>query len=295
MQNELPVEIETQVEGQPHTGKTLAVIGPHSDDFSIFSAGTVAKLISEGYTGYFIRVTNDEMDSYDLTTGETVLANESDTQDVAKVLGIQKVYDLNYRNHYLDEVPPTEIRNRLIFLFRLLKVDTVLGFDPWGHYEENPDHYVAAQATEAACWMAGGRLDLPEHLEAGLEPYSVSEKYYWARGPQLVNRVVDITQVIEQKMASIRANRTQIRNMALGLRDRLAARKLTLPWLSADDETIIKEYVDLVFRAADHHTGQQHGLEYAEAFHYIGPGGHSSKFTSCHIEDYLRKHAIPLE
>ena len=295
MQNELPVEIETQVEGQPHTGKTLAVIGPHSDDFSIFSAGTVAKLISEGYTGYFIRVTNDEMDSYDLTTGETVLSNESDTQDVAKVLGIQKVYDLNYRNHYLDEVPPTEIRNRLIFLFRLLKVDTVLGFDPWGHYEENPDHYVAAQATEAACWMAGGRLDLPEHLEAGLEPYGVSEKYYWARGPQLVNRVVDITQVIEQKMASIRANRTQIRNMALGLRDRLAARKLTLPWLSADNETIIKEYVDLVFRAADHHTGQQHGLEYAEAFHYIGPGDHSSKFTSCHMEDYLRKHAIPLE
>ena len=82
MQDELPVEIETQVEGQPHTGKTLAVIGPHSDDFSIFSAGTVAKLISEGYTGYFIRVTNDEMDSYDLTTGETVLSNESDTQDV---------------------------------------------------------------------------------------------------------------------------------------------------------------------------------------------------------------------
>ncbi len=294
MQPTQQIEIERPAQGKPHTSKTLAVIGPHSDDFSIFSSGTVLKLIQEGYTGYFIRVTNDEMDSYDLTTGETILANERDTAEVANILGIQKTYDLNYRNHALDEIPPTEIRNRLIFLFRLLKVDTVLGFDPWGHYEENPDHYIAAQATEAACWMAGGRLDLPEHFDAGLHPHSVKEKYYWARGPQLVNRVVDISHVIEKKMASIRANKTQIRNRALGLRDRLAARNLTLPWFKTSDETLIQEYVDLVFRAADRHTGEQYGLDYAEAFHYIGPGDHSSKFTSGHMEDYLNKNAIPI-
>ena len=57
------INIEEPVTGKPHTGKVLAVIGPHSDDFSIFAAGTVIKLISEGYTGYFIRLTNDEIDS----------------------------------------------------------------------------------------------------------------------------------------------------------------------------------------------------------------------------------------
>lgn len=289
------VDIEYRVAGQPHAGKVLAVIGPHSDDFSIFAAGTIAKLIDEGYTGYFIRITNDEMDSYDLSTGETILANERDTQAVASVLGIKKVFDLNYRNHYLDEVPPTEIRNRLIFLFRLLKVDAVLGFDPWGHYEENPDHYVAAQATEAACWMAGGRLDLPEHFEAGLTPHSVQEKYYWARGPQLVNRVVDVTDFIERKMEAIRANKTQIRNMALSLRDRLATRDLTLPWLDGDDENVIRNYVDLVFRARDRHTGEIYGLEYAEAFHYIGPGEQSGSFLARHLEEHIQKNAVPLD
>ena len=294
MNQNTPAEIEYDAAGKPHAGKVLAVIGPHSDDFSIFAAGTIAKLVAEGYTGYFIRVTNDEMDSYDLSTGETILANERDTQVVARVLGIKKVFDLNYRNHYLDEVPPTEIRNRLIFLFRLLKVDTVLGFDPWGHYEENPDHYVAAQATEAACWMAGGRLDLPEHFEARLRPHSVREKYYWARGPQLVNRVVDVTHFIERKMEAIRANKTQIRNMALSLRDRLAGRGLTLPWLQQDDETVVREYADLVFRAATRQVGQTYGLEYAEAFHYIGPGEQTSKFTAVQMADYLAKHAVPL-
>ena len=43
-------------------------------------AGTVAKLLREGYTGYFIRTSNDEKDSYDLTLGETVLANERDAK-----------------------------------------------------------------------------------------------------------------------------------------------------------------------------------------------------------------------
>ena len=208
---------------------------------------------------------------------------------------IKKVFDLNYRNHYLDEVPPTEIRNRLIFLFRLLQVDTVLGFDPWGHYEENPDHYFAAQAVEAACWMARGRLDLPEHFEAGLTPHSVTEKYYWARGPQMINKVVDVSGVMERKIEAIQANKTQILNMALQLRDNLAKRNLTLPWFSADDSAIIKEYVDLVFRTADQRIGQQYGLDYAEVFHYIGPGEQSSKFTPSSMEQYLAENAIPLK
>ena len=109
--------------------------------------------------------------------------NEADIQECGKAMGCKKVFSFYYRNHRMDEIGRTEIRARLIFLFRLLKVDTVFSYDPWDHYEENPDHYVTAQAVEAACWMAGGHLDMPEHFAAGLKPHSVSEKYYFARGP----------------------------------------------------------------------------------------------------------------
>ena len=129
----------------------------------------------------------------------------------------------------MDDIAPTELRARLIFLFRLLKVDTVFSYDPWGHYEENPDHYVTARAVEAACWMSGGKLDLPEHFAAGLQPHSVSEKYYFARGPQLVNRVVDIAPTFETKLAGIRACRTMIDHMVKDLETSLAERKLRLP------------------------------------------------------------------
>ena len=49
----------------------LATIAPHSDDHPILAGGTIAKLIEEGYTGYLIRTSNDEKDSYDLSLGKT--------------------------------------------------------------------------------------------------------------------------------------------------------------------------------------------------------------------------------
>jgi hypothetical protein len=84
-----------------------------------------------------------------------MLANERDNLAVAKAFGMKKAYDLYYRNHMLDGVSPLELRLRRIFLFRLLKVDTVICYDPWASYEENPDRYATARAVEAACWMSG--------------------------------------------------------------------------------------------------------------------------------------------
>src|SRR5256885_1839516 len=51
--------IERAVSGQPHRGKVLLAIQAHSDDIPLLAAGTVAKLVEEGYTGYLVRGTND--------------------------------------------------------------------------------------------------------------------------------------------------------------------------------------------------------------------------------------------
>jgi LmbE family N-acetylglucosaminyl deacetylase len=278
-----PPVIERANPGQPGKGKVFALITPHLDDGPIFAGGTVAKLLNEGYTGYFIRVSNDEKDSYNLTLGETVLANEQDAAQFVKVAGLKKCYDLNYRNHGLDDVSRMEIRVRLIFLFRLLKVDTVLSYDPWGHYEENPDHYVTAQAVEAACWMSGDHLDFPEQFEVGLKAHSVSEKYYFARGPQLANRVVDIAPTLQQKIAYIKSCKNMIANMVRSTNDSLAARGMRIPALAGGQDAANDAYVQAAFIERDKRVGAKYGLEYAEEFHYIGPD-HS-------LDDYIRAHA----
>jgi LmbE family N-acetylglucosaminyl deacetylase len=282
------VDIERAAAGKPHTGKVLAAIQPHADDLPLFAGGLVLKLIQEGYTGYMIRTTNDDHTGPG-TVGEGVLANERDNQAVAKAMGLRKVYDLYYRNHMLDSVSPLELRLRLIFLFRLLKVDTVVCYDPWSQYEENPDHYVTASAVEAACWMAGMSKDYPEHFEAGLSPHGVREKYYFARGPQLVNRVVDTSPLIEQKISMNILNAAQgpAGQQGAQLRRRLASQGLRLPILGSDDDTANREYTRQFVLDRDAETGKRYGLAYAEAYHYIGP-------PPAKVDDYVRTNAVRL-
>jgi LmbE family N-acetylglucosaminyl deacetylase len=283
------VFIERDQPGTPHKGKVLAAIQPHADDIPLFAAGTVAKLLREGYTGYLIRTTNDECAGPG-SLGETVLANERDNNEVARVMGFKQTFDLNCRNHRMDGDSALELRSRMIFLFRLLKVDTVVCYDPWGHYEENPDHYVTAACVEAACWMAAGGKDYPEHFAAGLQPHAVREKYYFARGPQSVTRIVDIGSCIENKIDAMLANAAQgpAGNAGARLRASLAARKLKLPLLGDDDKTANREYIRQFLLKREEETGRRYGLKYAEAYHYIGPE------SSDALEAFIRQNAIPL-
>jgi LmbE family N-acetylglucosaminyl deacetylase len=285
------VILERDQPGQPHKGKMLAAIQPHCDDIPIFASGTIVKLIAEGYRGILIRTSNDEMAGRGATIGEVILNNERDTSAVTRLMGLEKRFDLGYRNHLMDGTSRLEMRARLIFIFRLMKVDTVFCYDPWGHYEENPDHYVTASCVEAACWMAGSEWDYPEHFEAALKPHAVSEKYYFARGPQLVNRVVDISSYIEKKTEVNRANVTQgpAGENGAALRQRLAAEGKRLPLLGGDDETANRQYIKEFVLAENREWGRRHGVAYAEPFHYIGPSSHESI-----VKKYIEEHAVPL-
>jgi len=283
------VTMERPQPGRPHKGKVLAAIQPHCDDIAIFAGGTVLKLLDEGYSGVLIQMSNDSMAGAGASIGDIVLKNERDTVEVARRLGITETYFLNYPNHYMDVWAILEMRARLVFLFRLLKVDTVLGYDPSALYERNPDHYVTARAVEWACAIAGFEWDYPEHFKAGLKPHGPQEKYYFARGPQLVNRVVDISAYIDKKVYVNMANVTQGPAGETGgrLRRKLAAEGRRLPLLGDNDETANRQYTKEFALARDRLRGQAHGLQYAEYFHYIPP-------DESEVEEYVWKHAVAL-
>jgi len=285
------VYLETRREGRPYEGKVLAAVQAHADDIPFFCAGTVAKLIDEGYTGYLIQTTNDEKCGPTRSIGRTVLQNERDVDELAEILGLKEVFNLGYRNHRLDEISPVELRARLAFLFRALKVDTVLTFNPWGHDEENPDHYVTGHAVEAAAWMSGMNKDYPEHLAFGIELHTVDERYYWvARPGQPYNRVVDISDQIEIKIDSHVSNSAQGPGGDHGARLRrdLAARGLCLAELGDDDAKANREYARLFLLDEEREIGERLGVAYAERFHYM------ARQRTSPVEQYVREHAVPL-
>src|SRR5208337_4722318 len=120
---------------------------------------------------------------------------------------------------------------------------------------ENPDHYVLGSCVEAACWMAGRVHDYPEQIVAGFVPHAVREKYYYARHPlpSAINRIVDITDTVENKID------VNICNVAKGpgghhgsqLRAALAKEGKKLPLLGDDDRTADRNYIREFVLAGD--------------------------------------------
>ena len=101
--------------------------------------------------------------------------------------------------------------------------------------------------------------------------------------------MVDISGAIEKK---IDANLCNIAKGPGGhhgskLRAELASEGKRLPLLGADDVTADRNYIRELVLAADRALGRKYGVEYAEAFHYIGP-------APSRIEDYVKQHSVPL-
>jgi LmbE family N-acetylglucosaminyl deacetylase len=211
---------------------------------------------------------------------------------MAKALGFKDVFDFYYQNHEMDGISSLDIRARLILLFRFLKVDTVVSFNPWGHGEENPDHAATGRAVEEAAWMCGMPNDYHEHLEAGIKPHPVRERYYfYGRPGQPYNRVVDIGSYIERKLDAI----VECKSQGGGdggskLRARLARDGKRLPLLGNDDRTADREYAREFLIDDDREYGRPHKLRYAERFYYIDqrPAARSR------VSEYVEKNAVPL-
>ena len=288
------VVIERAVPGKPHKGKVLLAIQAHSDDIPLFAGGTVAKLMDEGYTGYLLRTSDDSMGD--------ALGNKLDNEKIAKYYGMGKAYDFLYPHHRMDSIQIQDLKGRLIFLFRLLKVDTIITWDPWEHYEENPDHIATGHAVEAARWMAGHK-DYPEYADAGLKPHGPKEVYYFSRDPQRVNRIVDISNYIDKKVEVNMLNTTKGpagKGQGKKLRDELAKAGKQLPLLGTDDKTANFNYVKhFVFdidsrrlnfsQISNKKLGEKYGLEWAERFHYIGDSEWNDSPTK--LDEYIKQHA----
>ncbi|MBM3812099.1 MAG: PIG-L family deacetylase [Acidimicrobiia bacterium] len=285
------ITVERDQQGQPNKGKVFAAVHAHLDDVPYYAGGLCAKLIREGYTGYLIRTSNDEKRGGG-TAAENILSNEQEHVKVAAALGFADTFDFYYQNHEMNNISSLDLRARLILLFRMLKVDTVVTFNPWGQLEENPDHWVTGRAVEEACWMAGVETDYPEHMEAGHAPKTVTERYYfYARPGQPYNRVVEIGAHVEKKIDSIVECRAQGGgNEGSLLRARLAKQGKRLPLLGNDDRTADRAYVRQFLLDRYQEFGAEHGLSYAERFFYID---HRPPAKS-KVEEYVERNAVSL-
>ena len=285
------VVVDRLQRGQPHKGRIFAAVHAHSYEVPYYAAGLCAKLISEGYAGYIIRTSNDQLGG-DLTIAENILNNQQEHLKMAAVLGFKDVFDLYYRHSRMNGISSTDLRGRLVLLFRMLKVDTVITFNPWAPGEEDPDRWVTGRAVEEASAISGIANEYPEYLEAGIAPHSVSERYYfYARSGQPFNRVVDISSQVEKKIDAIAECKSHgAGNSGSLLRARLTRQGRRLPLLGGDDRTADREYVRQFLLEDSRQFGKPHNFAYAERFYYVD----RREQMKSKVDEYIERNAVRL-
>lgn len=192
--------------------QTAMVISPHADDAAAFCGATLAKFAGQGWQIVLVRVTDDAKDSLEYSIAETIKINTAELHQAAAILGISEIVELGYPTDCLADISKVALRERFVYLYRKYRPYAVFTFDPEGRHENNLDHLVVSQTADEAFWVACFDKHHPEHFDEGLEPFSVCERWYFARNLPEITHAEDITDHLEQKIAALCAHRTMMQN-----------------------------------------------------------------------------------
>ena len=223
----------------------VLLVAAHPDDPEFGAGGTSAAWAREGREIYYLLCTRGDKgtDNPSILPGQLMKIREQEQRAAAAVLGVKQVEFLDFRDGELT--PSLDLRGAIVYAIRKIRPEIVVTHDPatiYGNeFINHPDHRAVGTATLDAVYpTARDRLQFPEQLAEGLQPFKVREIYLW--GTQAPNVWVDIGTTFDLKIAALVKHVSQI-PAPNGLADRMRERARTI--------------------------GEAQGLELAEAFRRI--------------------------
>ena len=248
--------------------KTVLALVPHPDDAEFYAGGTIAKMAAAGDRVIIAVTTDGSKGSFELEGKELTDARAKEMAAACTVLGAEIPIMLGFTDFELDRLPPGKLREVYVRLIREQCPAVVITEDPFWLGETHPDHRaVAWAAMEAINYAFLPRLH-PEHLEQGLQPHFVTEKYYYSEEPSRFNKFVDISATFNTKVAAMAAHTSQVEFLVEGvLREAHRAGldlKTALGEIADDKLALLR--VGMQMTAAGLAASQD--FELAEAFHY---------------------------
>ncbi len=185
----------------------VIAVGAHPDDVEIACGGTLARLVQQGY----------QVGIVDLTDGEPTPRSPgpevrlAEAQKAAETLGVHVRVTLDLPNRRLFD--NFESRVALAKEFRKYRPRLILGFGEKTPMA-SPDHWQAVQITDAAVFYS--RLTKWDEYFDDLPVHSINAQLYYtlvfaAFGPPAAaaHLVVDISDTLDTKLASVRCYQTQ--------------------------------------------------------------------------------------
>ncbi|MDA3614636.1 bacillithiol biosynthesis deacetylase BshB1 [Polluticaenibacter yanchengensis] len=179
----------------------VMAIAAHPDDVELGCSGA---LLVEKSLGKYITLV-------DLTEGElgtrgTISTRYAEARDSAEILGVDARVNLRYPDGFFTN--SKEYQLGIIEQIRHYRPDIVLANAP---EDRHPDHGRAAQLIKDAVWLSGLRkIETRDENGQLQEPFRPANLYHFIQDTFLMPTFIyDISDVIDKKVASIKAYKTQ--------------------------------------------------------------------------------------
>lgn len=194
------------------------VIAGHPDDADFGPAGTAARWIDAGSSGWLVCCTSGDQGGEDPFADPLELAalREREQRAAADVIGYEGVTFLHQPDGAL--VNDLALREQLVREIRTFRPDAVLCTDPEAVFHRgggvnHTDHRAAGMAAVDAVYPAARNpMAFPALARGGLEKHVVRRLYlFWSERPDVW---VDVTDTVDRKLAALEAHASQIREPA---------------------------------------------------------------------------------
>lgn len=193
----------------------VLVVVAHPDDCDFGCAATTAKWTGDGVEVSYCIVTDGDAGGSDRTVARADVARlrREEQAAAAAAVGVTDIAFLGYPDGRLTV--SHELRRDITRVIRTKRPQRVLTQSPVRNFARifasHPDHLAAGEAALDAVYPdARNPFAHPELLEEGLEPYTVGEVWLMGAMPGTQpDRVVDVTDTADRKLAALRCHRSQ--------------------------------------------------------------------------------------
>jgi len=191
----------------------ILIVAAHPDDIDFGAAGTVAVWTGLGIQVAYCIVTDGDAGGSDRSISRADLAalRREEQRAAAAEVGVTDVRFLGHPDGRL--VPTVELRRDLSREIRRFRPQRLVCPSPERSWEpinvSHPDHLAAGEAAVCAVYPdARNPFSHPELLQEGLEPHTVPQ--LWLSAHPRRNRVIDVTDTFQRKLAALRRHRSQV-------------------------------------------------------------------------------------
>lgn len=214
----------------------ILAFGAHADDVEIGMGGTIAKYRKQGKSIVICDLTNAE-----LSSNGTIETRKKEAITAANLLGVTERINLHMpdRGLYMLE----EYIKKIVTVIRAYKPKLI--FAPY-YDDRHPDHGRCAKLVSEAAFSSGIRKY--EDLENQAAHKVKAVYYYMINGFHKPHFVVDISETIDEKLASLRAYESQFMKTGQSV-----------------DTPLTNGYIESV-EARERLFGKEWGVSFAEGF-----------------------------